>query len=121
MARKKWFWITAIIFCAIVGTIILILRFQVSKIHEKQVVEILENMGAKMVSMNSVRASETPFANEVSKYNTVYKVLYKKGDTTYTGWFRGVNEVSIGKIEGKNNRGYREEWVEDGARQKETQ
>ncbi len=59
MFKKKWFRITVLLFVVIVGSIIILLKIQVSNDHKNRVIEILNTMGADLVSMDSVNADDT--------------------------------------------------------------
>jgi len=111
----KSIWLFSII-VFLLGLVLIILLLSQDKLegkHEDEIRRVISNNGGDVLKIDKVIPEDSPFAEDFNKSNVIYKITYKKKDTEFVAWYRGINVVN--NIHAKNptalEGGYGEKWI----------
>jgi len=108
-------WISSIIvfLLGLVFIILLLGQDKLERKHEDEISRVISNSGGDVLKIDKVTPENSPFAEDYNKSNVIYKITYKKRDTEFVAWYRGINVVN--NIHAKNptalEGGYGEKWI----------
>ncbi|WP_422660564.1 hypothetical protein ACK8P5_08800 [Paenibacillus sp. EC2-1] len=94
--------------------------FTILKIHDntlrKEIKNVIASRNGEVVDIRKIQiedAGSTPFHDEVSSKNLIYKVEYKKDNHYFIAWYRGVNTINDihSQNPGRHGMGIGEKWI----------
>ncbi len=81
--------------------------------HKAEIEKVITERGGMLISIEEMpEDAETPFDGLYSwKYNVIYRVTYKKGQTQFISWYRAVMRKDIHDQKPYNGDGFGEQWI----------
>lgn len=81
--------------------------------HESEIERIINEKGGEVTKIEEINRESSPFSEESSKYNIIYKVYYQKNGESFIAWYRGVQTVNNihDQTPSPYGGGYSEKWL----------
>ncbi|MFC5985379.1 hypothetical protein ACFPXP_02825 [Marinicrinis lubricantis] len=110
--QKRIILIIAFIFSICVVITVIIGKSILKDKHVDEIEKVIASRGGIVVNVDVVNGMDSPFINEYSKNNNIYKITYRISNNTYIAWYRGSNVINnIHEQNPGRGGGYPEKWI----------